>query len=276
MNGELDALMNAACQAMDIAARMALSRKPEVTAKKGDRDMVSDLDIAIERTVRGFLADATPGVGFLGEEEGAAGAQTGLRWILDPIDGTANFVAGIPLFAVSLALIDDDQPLLGVVDIPVLGERFTAIHGSGARLNHEPIAVRQVYDLADAVVATGDYAVSDDAMATNPLRLAITSQLAQRVQRVRMVGSAAIDLTWVAVGRFDASIMLSNRPWDTAAGVIIAREAGAAVVDIDGTLHTFGSSATIAAPPTLLPYILDLTETALAARPQSRQHRSVE
>ena len=262
MNGDLDALMNAACQAMDIAAQMALSRKPEVTAKKGDRDMVSDLDIAIERTVRTFLADATPEIGFLGEEEGAKGAQSGLRWALDPIDGTANFVAGIPLFAVSLALIDDLQSLLGVVDIPVLGERYTAAQGGGSMLNGEPIAVRQVHNLADAIVATGDYAVSDDAMSANPLRLAITRQLADRVQRVRMIGSAAIDLTWVAAGRLDASIMLSNKPWDTAAGVIIAREAGAAVVDSDGAHHTLGSSATVATSGSLLPQVIRLISDA--------------
>ncbi|MHB1596627.1 MAG: inositol monophosphatase family protein [Streptosporangiaceae bacterium] len=262
MNREPGALMNAACQAMDIAAQMALSRKPEVTAKKGDRDMVSDLDIAIERTVRDFLADATPGIGFLGEEEGATGAEAGLRWALDPIDGTANFVAGIPLFAVSLALIDDQQSLIGVVDVPVLGERYTAIQGGGAMLNGEPIAVREVHDLSDAIVATGDYAVSDDAAATNPLRLAITRQLARQVQRVRMVGSAAIDLTWVAAGRLDASIMLSNKPWDTAAGVIIAREAGAAVVDSDGNQHSLGSASTIAVPSSLLPKILKLIREA--------------
>ena len=265
MNGDLDALMNAACQAMDIAAQMALSRKPEVTALKGDRDMVSDLDIAIERTVRAFLADATPEIGFLGEEEGATGTQTGLRWVLDPIDGTSNFVAGIPLFAVSLALIDDDRPLIGLIDVPVLGEHYTAIQGGGASLNGEPITVREVHDLANAVVATGDYAVSNDAIATNPLRLAITRQLAQRVQRVRMIGSAAIDLAWLAAGRFDAAIMLSNKPWDTAAGVVIAREAGAMVVDVDGSRHTIRSSAAIAAQPELIPQTLIIIDNAKSA-----------
>lgn len=264
MNGELQALMQTASQAMDIAAQMAVSRKPEFTALKGDRDMVSDLDIAIERTVRGFLADATPEIGFLGEEEGATGTQTGLRWALDPIDGTANFVAGIPLFAVSLALIDDHQSLIGVVDIPILGERYTAAHRCGARLNGEPTIVRQVQHLADAIVATGDYAVGEDAMATNPLRLAITRQLAQRVQRVRMIGSAAIDLAWVAAGRLDAAIMLSNKPWDTAAGVIIAREAGATVVDANAAPHALGSSATIAAAGSLLPQIINLIDAARA------------
>jgi myo-inositol-1(or 4)-monophosphatase len=204
----------------------------------------------------------TPGIGFLGEEEGQSSDGTILRWALDPIDGTANFIAGVPLFAIALGLVDDHQSLAGIIEVPALRERYFAISGRGATLNDQQIHVRQTDQLIDAVVAIGDYTVSARAANIRPLQLAITRYLATGAQRVRMVGSAAIDLAWLASGRFDATIMLSNKPWDTAAGVVIAREAGAEVVDSDGTPHSLQSSATIAASPPLLPQILQLVADA--------------
>ncbi len=259
---KLDELMSSAASAMDLAVEMALSRKPQTLAFKGDRDMVSDVDIDIERTVRSYLERETPGIGFLGEEEGQSGNGTSLRWALDPIDGTANFIAGVPLFAITLGLVDDHQSLAGIIEVPALHERYIAIDGRGATLNGQQIRVRQTDKLIDAMVAIGDYSVSAGAANIRPLQLAITSHLAAGAQRVRMVGSAAIDLAWLASGRFDATIMLSNKPWDTAAGVVIAREAGAEVVDHDGTPHSLQSSATIAASPPLLPHVLRLVADA--------------
>jgi myo-inositol-1(or 4)-monophosphatase len=159
-------------------------------------------------------------------------------------------------------LVDDHQSLAGIIEVPALRERYFAINGRGATLNDQQIHVRQTDQLVDAVVAIGDYTVSARAANIRPLQLAITRYLATGAQRVRMVGSAAIDLAWLASGRFDATIMLSNKPWDTAAGVVIAREAGAEVVDSDGTPHALQSSATIAASPPLLPQILQLVADA--------------
>src|SRR5215472_9565853 len=116
--------------------------------------------------------------------------------------------------------------------------------------------------LAEAMVTLGDYAVGDEAAAKNRLRLSVTAQLARSVLRVRMLGSAAIDLAWLAEGKTDACIILSNQPWDTAAGVVIAAEAGAQVVDLDGSPHTMRSKATIGAPPGLIAEILDLMHRA--------------
>ena len=112
------------------------------------------------------------------------------------------------------------------------------------------------------MVAIGDYAVGIDAETRNRPRLALTGKLAARVQRVRMFGSAAVDLAWVAEGRIDASVMLSNTPWDTAAGVLIAREAGAVVVDLDGSPHTTNAQATIAANPKILTDLIELITEA--------------
>lgn len=261
---DFDALVAAAAQAVDVAASMASSRTPRKLEFKGDRDMVSDVDIDIERAVRAYLSEKTPHVGFLGEEEGLSGELSSLRWTLDPIDGTANFVAGVPLFAIALALVDGRHSLAGIIDIPPMKERYVAIRGRGATLNGHPVGVRSAERLSDAVVAIGDYSFSRGT-AISRLQVAIASQLAKRAQRVRMVGSAAIDLAWLASGNFDATIMLSNKPWDTAAGVIIAREAGAEVVDRDGSYHDLRSLATIAAAVTLLPQVLGLLADAEAA-----------
>lgn len=253
-----DELLAAARRAMDTAADMARSHRPVVSRAKGDRDMVTSLDIEIERTVRASLARDTPHVAFLGEEEGQTGGTSELTWALDPIDGTANLVHGLPLFAVSLALVLDDAPILGIIDLPVLGRRYSAVKGKGARLNGEPLHVSGASTLEEAMVTIGDYAVGDGAAGKNELRLAVTEQLARQVLRVRMLGSAAIDLAWLADGSTDASITLGGHPWDIAAGVIIATEAGAQIADLDGSPHTLRSSATIAAAPGLIAAIVRL------------------
>ncbi|MEO3854620.1 inositol monophosphatase family protein [Acrocarpospora sp. B8E8] len=183
-----------------------------------------------------FPPRAPAEIGFLGKEEGITGNRNGLMWELDPIDGTANFTHSIPLFAISLGLIDDNRAVLGVIDLPFLGSPYSAAEGAGATCDGEPIHASATDTLNAAIVSIGDYAVGADAEQKNRLRIPLNHQLATRVQRVRMFGSAAIDLAWVAAGKSDACIMLlSNNPWDTAAGVIIAREAGAHILDIDGS-----------------------------------------
>jgi myo-inositol-1(or 4)-monophosphatase len=225
------------------------------------------VDLAIERQVRAHLAEATPDIGFLGEEEGQTGGQAGgWLWTLDPIDGTSNFAHGIPLCATSLALLHDGRPVLGVINAPFLGLSYHALDGHGAHASEHRMSASGTDRLKDAVVAVGDYATGPRADHKNQQRLALTIQLAPRVHRVRMIGSAALDLAWVAEGRLDAAIMLVNKPWDTAAGVLLAREAGAAVVDIDGSPHRFDSTATIAGPAALISQLLPLiqaTETTM-------------
>jgi myo-inositol-1(or 4)-monophosphatase len=186
-----------------------------------------------------------------------------LTWALDPIDGTANLIHGLPLFAISLALVRDDHPVLGIIDVPALGQRYSAVHGQGANRNGQPIRVSDSDSLADAMVTVGDFAVGEDAARRNELRLAVTAQLARRVLRVRMLGSAAIDLAWLAEGKTDACIILGSHPWDIAAGVIIAAEAGAKIVDLDGSAHTLRAKATIAASPAL---IADISRLAAEAQ----------
>lgn len=269
MTAELPAaeLLDVAQDAVDLAAGMLLTHLPGLLTAKGDRDMASEVDYAVERAVRSFLAERTPEVGFLGEEEGgfapdpavsSAMDPARLAWVLDPVDGTVNFVHGIPLVAVSLGLVAAGMPVLGVVDTPFLKRRYHAVRGEGAYADGRPIRASGVADLAQAVVAVGDYAVGDGAQEENADRLAITARLVPRAQRIRMLGSAAIDLVWLAEGRVDALVMLANKPWDTAAGVAIAREAGAVVVDRAGAPHTMTSGETLAGAPALIEEILPL------------------
>jgi myo-inositol-1(or 4)-monophosphatase len=261
VTADLGELMSVALTAVDAARRIVHASGPAVITEKSDRDLVSDIDVAIEREVRDYLQQATPGIAFLGEEEGGDGDPgTGWRWVLDPIDGTSNFAHGIPLCATSLALMHDGRPVLGVIDVPFLSQRYHAAEGGGAWNGARRLAVSTTASLRDAIVAIGDYATGHHAESKNQGQLAVTSRLIPRVHRIRMLGTAAIDLAWLADGRLDASITLTNPPWDTAAGVIIAREAGAMVVDADGNSHTLRSIATVAATPQLIPQGLPLVQ----------------
>jgi myo-inositol-1(or 4)-monophosphatase len=259
----LDALLATASEAMDIASAVVRSSSPGALAPKGERDVVSDVDLAIERRLRELLRDRTPEIGFLGEEDGAAPWGDGqLVWALDPVDGTVNFVRNVPLCAVSLALLDGGRPVLGVIDLPFLGARYHAIEGGGAYVGDRRLRLGPARPLHDAIVALGDFAVGASSEDRNQLRVEVAHRLADRVLRVRMLGSAAIDLAWVAEAKIDASITLSNKPWDMAAGVVLAREAGAQVVDETGAPHSYGSRVTLAAAPPLIEELVRLVAEA--------------
>jgi myo-inositol-1(or 4)-monophosphatase len=145
---------------------------------------------------------------------------------------------------------------------PLLELRYHAVRGEGAFGNDKRLRVSSATDLAKAIVSIGDYAVGNKASEKNKKRLRLTALLAERVERIRMFGTAALDLAWVAEGRTDATMMLANKPWDTAAGVLIAREAGAVVVDSRGVKHQFRSQETIAATPGIADALLALVAKA--------------
>ncbi|MFF7705444.1 inositol monophosphatase family protein [Streptomyces lydicus] len=262
---DLRALLSIANVAVDRAAAVVARTSIGKVTAKGDRDMVSELDLAIEDHVRSFLSSETPEIGFLGEEQGGRSSESDLTWSLDPIDGTANLVSGLPLCGVSLGLIERGTAVLGVIDLPFLQERYRAAEGEGAYCSGRRIAPSPKARLHDAIVAIGDYAVGEGAAERNLQRLEITRLLAARALRVRMLGSAAIDLVWVACGRLDASIALSNHPWDMAAGVAIAREAGARVMDAGGRSHEVTSGSTVTAAPGLAKEVLNLLRDSLPA-----------
>jgi myo-inositol-1(or 4)-monophosphatase len=246
------------------AAEIIRTHAPGRLTEKGDRDPASEVDVAIERFVRDFLHNKTPEVGFLGEEEGGDSSSHELLWLLDPIDGTVNFLHGFPLCAVSLSLRDKNAIVAAVIDLPFLGSQYTALLGQGAYADGKRLRVSETSALADALISIDQYAFGEDAERKNRLRLRLTERLAHDAQRVRMLGASAIDLAWTAEGRLDACIMLGNKPWDTSAGVLIAREAGARVLDDDGSQHSQQSRSTIAVTPGLEAELMAAIHAALA------------
>ncbi|GAB2997727.1 inositol monophosphatase family protein [Amycolatopsis acidiphila] len=258
------ALLPVAREAVAIAHRIVLARAPVSVTAKAERDLVTDVDLAVEEAVRDFLTRETPEIGVLGEEHGRTGPAGGLWWALDPVDGTANFARGIPLCGTSLGLVEGGRGVLAAIDLPFLGVDYVAVEGYGAYAGDERIQVSGATDLADAVLAIGDFAVGEGAEVKNRARLTLLAELGARAQRIRMLGTAAIDLAWVAQGKLEGSVILANLPWDTLAGVLLVREAGGLVLDGDDTSHTAGSAATIAVCPGLRDEVMAAVRRALA------------
>ncbi|MGH3795337.1 MAG: inositol monophosphatase family protein [Pseudonocardiaceae bacterium] len=260
----IEQLLNVAKQATATAGEFIRSAAPHTLTKKGDRDFASDVDVSVERLVRNFLHQQTPDLGFLGEESGGNTEGAGLRWILDPIDGTINFLHGLPLCAVSLSLLEDDITLVGVVALPFLGLQYTASLGRGSYANDQRLRVSVIDTLDAALVSIDQYTFGADSDKTNQLRHRLLEGIASRVQRVRIFGTSAIDLVWTAHGRLDACIILGNKPWDTSAGTLIAREAGARLLDLDGIDHSITSSSTIAVTPSIEHQLMTVIHDTLA------------
>lgn len=244
---------------LDHAARLLVRGRSHVGGliAKHDRDYASRIDFQIEDYVKAALASTQHDIPFLGEERGGH-LHAPLLWVLDPVDGTTNFIKGSPLCAISLALLGDGQPIFGIVDLPLLGERYVARAGGGAYLNGMRLRLPDVYRIADAVIGITDFAVADDRLEENPIHISLLARLAPRALAVRTHGSAALDLAWLAAGRLSASMMLSNRAWDVSAGVLLAREAGALTYDWDGSEHGVDSRFTIASAPSLKRLLLEL------------------
>jgi myo-inositol-1(or 4)-monophosphatase len=202
-----------------------------VTAKSSPTDLVSEADHAAERLIRERLAAARPGDGILGEEGGDAAGTTGLKWIVDPLDGTINFLFGIPQWAVSIACEDDGGTIVGVIYDPMRDELWTAERDGPALLDGHAIRGSERADLATAMVATG---FGYDAEVRR-LQADVMTRLLPQVRDIRRLGSAALDLAWTAAGRYDAFFERGLNPWDLAAGELLCRRAGLAVRHLEPT-----------------------------------------
>jgi myo-inositol-1(or 4)-monophosphatase len=206
---------------------------------KGPANFVSSADRRAEETLYQELTKARPGYGFLGEEGGAReGADKSHRWIVDPLDGTTNFLHGIPQFAISIALEREDSVVAGLVYNPASEEMFIAEKGKGAFMNEHRIRVAGRKRLADAVVACGLPHIGRGDLALARME---TGVMQERVAGLRRFGAAALDLAWVAAGRLDGYWERDLKPWDMAAGSILVREAGGFVSDCDGGADMFGT-----------------------------------
>lgn len=204
----------------------------EIAATKSTpTDIVTAVDRDTEALIRDLILEARPDDGILGEEEATHVGTSGLDWIVDPIDGTVNFLYGIPAWAVSIAVVagpptpDSWTALAGVVVNPVTGELFEASAGGGARLGGRTLEVVERVTLDQALVGTGFSYSADRRRA----QAEVLTQLLPRVRDLRRIGAASLDLCSVAAGRLDAFYEIGLNPWDHAAGALIAREAGAVV-----------------------------------------------
>lgn len=247
----LDLAVGTAMAAADLVARGRASAGASVHVKSSPVDVVTAVDTACEELIVGRLLAARPDDGVLGEEGSSRAGSSGIRWVIDPIDGTVNFLYGFPAYAVSIAAEVDGQVQAGVVVNVATGEVFTATAGGGARLSSPSRAEPQLLggsrpeSLEQTLVATGfGYRVEQ-----RRAQGAVVAELLTRVRDIRRNGSAALDLCSAAAGRVDAYYELHLNPWDHAAGALVAAEAGLVVAGLPG--RPFAEPMAIVAAPSI-------------------------
>ena len=244
---DLDRALKVALQAAQEAGAILLeeSQEPTKISYKGDVDLVTQADTRSERAIAARLREAFPNHGIVGEEFGSEGAPdhaSRYHWLVDPLDGTTNFVHGFPIYAVSIGLLEDDEPVAGVIYHPPTNEMFSAARGCGAYLNGKPIHVSSVARLADSLLGTG-FPTHNRSETPN---LRYYWEYTLRSHGVRRAGAAALDLCSVACGRYEAFWEFGLKPWDTAAGILLVHEAGGRVTDFDGGLYHPGDRIMVA------------------------------
>jgi myo-inositol-1(or 4)-monophosphatase len=253
------ALAVRAAEAGAAVVRAGAARRTTIDwQEKGPTDFVSEVDLGAEAAILGVLRPALPGLTILAEETAAGTppevAARGLTAVIDPLDGTTNFLHGVPEYAVSIALLWDGVPAVGVVLAVPRGECFTAVQGGGAHLNGAPIAVSRIAEPRRALIGTG-FPFKDPAEI--PEYQAQMSRVMAAVSGVRRPGAASLDLASVACGRFDAFWENRLSPWDFAAGMLLVTEAGGHVSTLDGSaLIPTAASSVVAGNPTMHGWLL--------------------
>jgi myo-inositol-1(or 4)-monophosphatase len=230
--------------------------------KKGPADLVTQADVASQEAIRRIVLGAYPNHSLLGEEDdgNTCNPHAEFRWIADPLDGTTNFVHGVPFYCVSLALEHEGKPLVGAVYNPVSGECFTAAAGQGAWLNGKPIRTSQVTELSEALAIMG----LPPQVKPDSSDLLVFLEAIYGCQAVRRSGSTALNLSFLAAGRFDVFWGFDAKIWDVAAGVLLVQEAGGALSSPQRTEYRFsGDPLFAAANPLLLVQLQKMAEKAL-------------
>src|SRR5438128_221483 len=231
-----------------LSARAGRGAERDVRAKSATTDLVSEADHSSERAIRELLARRRPRDGFVGEEQGGAEAgDSGLQWVVDPLDGTVNYLFGIPQWCVSVAVRDGERTLAGAVYDPNRDELFTATCESAPML-----ARGECVELSKAMLATG---FAYDAR-VRAAQAQVLARAAPRVRDIRRFGSAALDLAWTAAGRFDAYFERSVKQWDIAAGALLCERAGLSVLELP--VHPNLPWGILVAPPALAEPLMEL------------------
>lgn len=224
---------------------------------KGEIDIVTEADQQAESMIIAAIQGQYPDHDILAEESPATNNGSLYRWIIDPLDGTTNYAHGYPVFCVSIALEWEGICILGVVFNPMLGEMFVAVKGQGAFLNDQSIAVSETTEISRSLLATG---FPYDIRLTRENNMDHFEAMAVKAQAIRRAGSAALDLAYVAAGRFDGFWELKLKPWDTAAGCLLVQEAGGVVTDLHGEAFTLTVPHVVASNGRIHQQMLDILQ----------------
>ena len=255
MHPALNIAIKAARRAGQIINRASADIDLVRVASKSTNDFVTEVDHAAEAAIIEVLRDAYPKHGILAEESGESLADAEYQWIIDPLDGTTNFIHGFPQYAVSIGLAHRGQMTQAVIYDPGRNDLFTASKGRGAFLNDRRIRVSKRFRLNEALIATGFPFRSFDHIDTY---LAIFKELAQKTAGIRRPGSAALDLAWLAAGRTDGFWEFGLAPWDIAAGTLIVTEAGGLVADLAGEANYLKTGNLVAGNPKIFAQLLQI------------------
>lgn len=269
MHPILNIAVKAARRAATVINRASTQLDLLTVQSKSPNDFVTEVDRAAEAAIIEVLREAYPGHGILAEESGelgpANGSESEFVWIIDPLDGTTNFIHGFPQYAISIALAKNGVPEHGVVFDPNRNELFTASRGSGAFLNDRRIRVSRRTRLGDALLGTGfPYRQFDHVDAY----LAAFRELTQKSAGIRRPGAAALDLAYVACGRIDGFWELGLAPWDMAAGALLIQEAGGLISDLAGEANYLATGNVVAGTPKVFGQLLPIVQSY---RPASLQ-----
>jgi len=259
MHPALNIAIKAARRAGQIISRASLDVDLLKVTAKQQSDFVTEVDKMAEAAIIEVLREAYPNYGILAEESGAtAGKQAEYQWIIDPLDGTTNFIHGLPQYAISIALAHNKQLVQAVVFDPERNELFTASKGRGAFLNDRRIRVSKRVKLEDALIGTGFPYRCFDHVDTY---LSIFKELTQKTAGLRRPGAASLDLAWVACGRLDGFWEFGLSPWDMAAGALIISEAGGLVSDLAGDAGYLDSGNLVAGTPKVFSQLLQVVQS---------------
>jgi myo-inositol-1(or 4)-monophosphatase len=254
---DLDELVTEAAKILDKAAeRFVEGHGADSAVRKKGNDFATEVDLAIELEVVDALRSAT-GIEVHGEEFGGADVDSPLVWVLDPIDGTFNYAAGLPLAAILLGLMRDGEPVAGLTWLPFTNERFTGVVGGSLRCNGVELPRVEPVQLVDAVVGIGTFNVDWRGRFPGRYRLAVVEHLSRVSSRLRIHGATGIDLAYTAAGNLGGAISFGDHVWDHAAGVALVRTAGGIVTDLAGNDWTPQSGSALAGVPRCHEQILE-------------------
>ena len=259
----LNVALRAARKASEILDKMTRHGKPLTIESKGRNDYVTEVDRALEKEIVYHLHKAYPDHTIHGEESGIIEGNNGdYEWLIDPLDGTTNFIHSLPHFAISIGCLYKGQPQHAVVLDPIKREEFTASRGRGAYLNDRRLRVTSHSGLKDALIATG---IPFSGFAYDNIKpyLACLEEVAGETAGIRRIGAAALDLAYVAAGRFEGFWEMNLKPWDMAAGILLIQEAGGLVSDFSGGNKIMTSGNIVGATPKVFKPLLQIVEKHL-------------